>query len=67
MRVLVTGSDGYLGCLLTPQLMADGHDVVGLDTGYYKTGWLCPGHVISAGRALDARGPPHAWSATSAT
>jgi nucleoside-diphosphate-sugar epimerase len=43
MKVLVTGSDGYLGCLLTPQLMADGHDVVGLDTGYYKSGWLYPG------------------------
>lgn len=45
MRVLVTGSDGYLGCLLTPQLMAEGHEVVGLDTGYYKAGWLCPDHV----------------------
>jgi nucleoside-diphosphate-sugar epimerase len=42
MRVLVTGTDGYLGCLLAPQLMADGHEVVGLDTGYYRSGWLCP-------------------------
>lgn len=40
MRILVTGSDGYLGCLLTPRLLAEGHDVVGLDTGYYKSGWL---------------------------
>jgi nucleoside-diphosphate-sugar epimerase len=58
MRVLVTGSDGYLGCLLTPQLMAKGHEVVGLDTGYYKTGWLCPGHVVGVtGRGHEAT--PH--------
>jgi nucleoside-diphosphate-sugar epimerase len=43
MRVLVTGTDGYLGCLLAPLLLEDGHEVVGLDTGYYKAGWLCPG------------------------
>ena len=58
MRVLVTGSDGYLGCLLTPQLMAEGHEVVGLDTGYYKTGWLCPDHVVGVtGRGHEAT--PH--------
>jgi nucleoside-diphosphate-sugar epimerase len=43
MRILVTGTEGYLGCLLAPELMADGHDVVGLDTGYYKAGWLYNG------------------------
>jgi nucleoside-diphosphate-sugar epimerase len=36
MRVCLTGSDGYLGSLLAPELMRSGHDVVGLDTGYYK-------------------------------
>lgn len=45
MRILVTGSDGYLGSLLTPQLMAEDHEVVGLDTGFYKAGWLCPSHL----------------------
>ncbi|MCT7660155.1 NAD-dependent epimerase/dehydratase family protein [Mycobacterium deserti] len=40
MRILVTGTEGYLGALLAPELMADGHEVVGLDTGYYKAGWL---------------------------
>ena len=36
LRICVTGSDGYLGSLLAPELMRRGHDVVGLDTGYYK-------------------------------
>jgi nucleoside-diphosphate-sugar epimerase len=36
MRTLVTGSDGYLGSLLTPVLMRAGQEVVGLDTGFYK-------------------------------
>jgi nucleoside-diphosphate-sugar epimerase len=40
MRVFVTGTDGYLGCLLAPELMKAGHSVVGLDTGYYKEGTL---------------------------
>ena len=43
MRVLVTGTEGYLGCLLAPVLMADGHEVVGVDTGYYRSGWLYNG------------------------
>jgi nucleoside-diphosphate-sugar epimerase len=36
MRVLVTGNEGYLGSLLAPELMRRGHEVVGLDTGFYK-------------------------------
>jgi nucleoside-diphosphate-sugar epimerase len=36
MRILVTGSDGYLGSLLAPALMQAGHKVVGFDTGYYR-------------------------------
>jgi nucleoside-diphosphate-sugar epimerase len=40
MKVLVTGSEGYLGALLIPQLLAHGHVVTGIDTGYYKAGYL---------------------------
>jgi nucleoside-diphosphate-sugar epimerase len=40
MKVLVTGTDGYIGVLLAPLLLARGHDVVGLDTGFYRDGWL---------------------------
>lgn len=43
MKILVTGTDGYLGCLLAPELLRRGHDVVGVDTGYYKNGWLFNG------------------------
>ena len=43
MKILVTGTDGYLGCLLAPELMRAGHDVLGVDTGYYKHGWLYHG------------------------
>ena len=43
MRILVTGTDGYLGCLLAPSLVRRGHDVAGLDTGFYRTGWLYDG------------------------
>jgi nucleoside-diphosphate-sugar epimerase len=40
MRTLVTGCDGYLGCLLGPELLRHGHDVTGLDTGFYREGTL---------------------------
>jgi nucleoside-diphosphate-sugar epimerase len=43
VKVLVTGTEGYLGCVLAPELMRDGHDVTGVDTGYYKHGWLYRG------------------------
>jgi len=40
MKILVTGTEGYIGCRLAPILLADGHDVIGLDTGYYRDGQL---------------------------
>jgi len=36
VRVLITGTDGYIGCLLAPLLGEHGHEVVGLDTGYFR-------------------------------
>lgn len=36
MQVLVTGSSGYLGSVLVPYLRAAGHDVVGLDSGWFR-------------------------------
>jgi nucleoside-diphosphate-sugar epimerase len=49
MRLLVTGVEGYIGCLLAPFLQARGHDVVGLDTGYYRDGWLFSDRQLVAG------------------
>ena len=40
MKVLVTGSEGYIGSRLVPYLFARGHEVIGFDTGYYRDGWL---------------------------
>ncbi len=40
MRVLVTGTDGYIGVVLAPFLLQRGYDVVGLDTGFYRDAWL---------------------------
>ena len=40
MKILVTGASGYIGALLGPFLIERGYDVTGLDTGYYRDGWL---------------------------
>lgn len=34
-RILVTGASGYIGSVLTGELVAHGYDVVGLDAGFY--------------------------------
>ncbi len=36
MRTLITGHNGYIGTILTPMLVAEGHDVVGLDSDLYR-------------------------------
>jgi nucleoside-diphosphate-sugar epimerase len=40
MRILITGVDGYIGAVLGPQLVERGFDVVGVDCGFYRDGWL---------------------------
>lgn len=42
MRVLLTGHQGYLGTVMAPILSAAGHDVVGLDIGYFDDCVLGP-------------------------
>jgi len=43
MRVLLTGSEGYIGTVLGPYLMARGHEVIGIDSGFHRVGWLYNG------------------------
>jgi nucleoside-diphosphate-sugar epimerase len=43
MKILVTGADGYIGSLLAPLLLDRGHEVIGIDTGFYRNGWLYNG------------------------
>lgn len=40
MKVLLTGTDGYIGVMMAPYLAGRGHEVRGLDTGFYREGWL---------------------------
>jgi len=46
MKVLVTGTDGYIGSQLAPLLIERGHEVTGVDTGYYKEGWLYNNGIV---------------------
>lgn len=48
MKILVTGTEGYIGSLLAPLLMQRGHEVLGVDTGFYKAGWLYNGTALTA-------------------
>ncbi len=36
MKVLVTGHEGYIGCVLVPLFQDAGHDVTGLDNGLFR-------------------------------
>jgi nucleoside-diphosphate-sugar epimerase len=54
MKVLVTGTDGYIGSLLGPLLLERGHDVVGLDTGFYRDAWLCQAGIRRSPATVSA-------------
>lgn len=55
MRVLVTGHHGYLGSVLGPVLRGAGHDVVGLDTFYYRGCDFGAGDEFAPARGADVR------------
>lgn len=48
MKILVTGTLGYIGSLLAPILIQQGHEVIGVDTGFYQVGCLYNSTKLSA-------------------
>jgi nucleoside-diphosphate-sugar epimerase len=55
MRVLITGHAGYIGSVMAPFLIEAGHDVVGLDVGYFAGCDLGSGPEPIAEMVLDLR------------
>lgn len=58
MRVLVDGDRGYIGAVLVPMLLAAGHEVEGLDAGWYDGcdfGPQTQGYLSRTGDIRDAR------------
>ena len=55
MKVLVTGHHGYIGSVLAPMLRDAGHDVVGLDTFYYRGCDLVDNPVLAPALDRDVR------------
>jgi nucleoside-diphosphate-sugar epimerase len=47
MRVLVTGHRGYIGTVMTPILLAAGHEVVGYDSDLYRRCTYAAGGAIA--------------------
>ncbi len=47
MKAFVTGVNGYIGAVLAPYLLERGVQVRGLDTGYYRDGWLYSDNAAS--------------------
>jgi nucleoside-diphosphate-sugar epimerase len=54
MKVLVTGTEGYIGSRLAPYLFSKGHDVSGVDTGFYRDGclYLDPNNLAMSPRTV---------------
>src|SRR6266446_4160993 len=42
-KILITGHDGYIGSVMTPNLLSAGYEITGLDTGYFSECTLVPG------------------------
>src|SRR5437868_5263919 len=42
MKILLTGSRGYIGTVMAPMLLQAGHEVVGLDADFYRRSTFGP-------------------------
>lgn len=40
MRILITGNQGYVGTVMGKMMTKAGHEVIGLDTGYFTDCWM---------------------------
>lgn len=47
MKVLVTGSEGYIGSVMAPMLLAAGHEVAGYDSYLYERCTFAPGGALA--------------------
>lgn len=54
MRVMVTGHEGYIGSELVPMLLGAGHEVVGVDVGYFREEAAVQGQRLTEGPQLHA-------------
>lgn len=59
MKILITGSRGYIGSVMAPMLSQAGHDVVGVDTDLYRRSTFGPWResvptMVKDVRALEA-------------
>jgi len=60
MRVFLTGVNGYIGAVLAPYLLERDIALIGLDTGFYRDGWLysddkrCPATPYTLNKDLRA-------------
>ncbi|MGZ3446885.1 MAG: SDR family oxidoreductase, partial [Myxococcaceae bacterium] len=60
MRILLTGSRGYIGTVMGPFLVQAGHEVIGIDTDLYRRSTFGPWResvqtVVKDLRALEAK------------
>jgi nucleoside-diphosphate-sugar epimerase len=46
VKILVTGHHGYIGSVIAPMLAAQGHEVTGVDTFFYRDCDLRPGEQV---------------------
>lgn len=51
MKILLTGSEGYIGSIMGPYLQSRGHQVTGLDTGYFAEKDLYPREALETIKA----------------
>ena len=55
MQVLLTGHEGYIGAVMAPVLQAEGHEVVGLDSGLFAGCTLGPEPAAIKALSKDVR------------